>query len=64
MSKGTSIPLLHSIRTDQTVTKAARAGEFLIDYDPKCKAVEDYHQVADELEVIFKDDVNGRAAKA
>jgi chromosome partitioning protein len=64
MSKGMSIPLLHSIRTDQSVTKAARAGAFLIDYDPKCKAVEDYHQVADELETIFKDDVNGRNAKA
>jgi chromosome partitioning protein len=64
MSKGMSIPMLHSIRTDQSVTKAARAGSFLIDYDPKCKAVEDYQQVADELEAIFKDDVNGRNAKA
>ena len=64
LSKGMNIPLLHSIRTDQSVTKAARASQFLIDYDPKCKAVEDYHQVADELEVLFKDDVNARTAKA
>lgn len=62
LSQGMKIPLLHAIRTDQTVTKAARAGQFLIDYDPKCKAVEDYHQVADELEGIFKDEVNDRTA--
>jgi len=40
-----NIPLLHSIRTDQSMTKSARAGQFLIDYDPKCKAAEDYHLV-------------------
>jgi chromosome partitioning protein len=61
LSVGMSIPLLHAIRTDQSVTKAARAGQFLIDYDPKCKAVEDYHQVADELQFLFKEEVNGRA---
>jgi chromosome partitioning protein len=61
LSVGMSIPLLHAIRTDQSVTKAARAGQFLIDYDPKCKAAEDYHQVADELQFLFKEEVNGRA---
>jgi len=61
LSVGMSIPLLHAIRTDQSVTKAARAGQFLIDYDPKCKAVEDYHQVADELQFLFKEEVNGRS---
>ncbi len=55
LSKGMSIPLLHAIRTDQSVTKAARAGQFVIDFDPKCKATEDYRQVADELESIFKE---------
>jgi chromosome partitioning protein len=60
LSVGMNIPLLHAIRTDQSVTKAARAGQFLIDYDPKCKAVEDYHQVADELQFLFKEEVNGR----
>jgi len=60
LSKGMNIPLLHSIRTDQSVTKAARAGQFLIDYDPKCKASEDYQRVADELEGIFKEDMNAR----
>jgi chromosome partitioning protein len=55
MSKGMNIPLLNAIRTDQSVTKAARAGQFLIDYDPKCKAVEDYKRVADELLESLKD---------
>jgi len=62
MSKGMKIPLLHGIRTDQSVTKAARAGQFIIDYDPKCKAAEDYHQVADELIEILKDDMNATVA--
>ncbi len=62
LSKGMKIPLLHSIRTDQSVTKAARAGQFLVDYDPKCKASEDYHEVADELESLLKDDLNATVA--
>ena len=49
MSKAMNIPLLTAIRTDQTVTKAARAGKFLVDFDSKCKAIEDYKQVANEL---------------
>ena len=64
LSEGTKIPLLHAIRTDQSVTKAARAGKFLVDYDPKCRAVEDYHQVADHLAVLFKDEIDGRTDKA
>jgi len=64
LSKGMSIPLLHSIRTDQSVTKAARSGLFLTDYDPKCKAVEDYQEVAEELVKLFKDDLNGTRVSA
>jgi chromosome partitioning protein len=55
MSKGLKIPLLTPIRTDQSVTKAARAGQFLIDYDPRCKAAEDYKSVAGELLGLLKD---------
>jgi chromosome partitioning protein len=62
MSKGMKIPLLHGIRTDQTVTKAARAGQFLADFDPRCKALEDYKEVADALVKILKDDLNATAA--
>lgn len=49
LSEAMSIPLLTAIRTDQSVTKAARAAQFLCDFDPKCKAVEDYRKVADQL---------------
>lgn len=62
LSKGMKIPLLHGIRTDQSVTKAARAGQFLTDFDPKCKAAEDYHAVADELMALLKDDLNATVA--
>ena len=54
LSEGMSIPLLSAIRTDQSVTKSARAGQFLVDYDPKCKAIEDYKHVADEILQILK----------
>lgn len=62
LSKGTKIPLLPVIRTDQTVTKAARAGRFLVDYDPKCKAAEDYHLVAEELAQLFREELDGAVA--
>jgi chromosome partitioning protein len=43
------VPLLPPIRTDATVTKATRQRQFLVDYDPKCKAVEDYNIACDAL---------------
>lgn len=55
LSEGMHLPLLPSIRTDQSVTKAARAGQFLVDFDPKCKAIEDYKHVAQDLLNQFKD---------
>jgi chromosome partitioning protein len=61
LSAGMKIPLLPMIRTDQSVTKAARAGQFLAVYDPKCKAAEDYVQVANELEKLLKKDMNAVA---
>ena len=64
LSLGMSIPLLHSIRTDQSVTKAARAGQFIVDYDAKCKAIEDYKEVACELVNILKDEMNATRATA
>jgi chromosome partitioning protein len=42
ISNKTAITILPEIRTDQTVHKAARAKEFLYDYDSRCKATEDY----------------------
>ena len=49
ISKEQSLPILHSIRVDSTVQKASRSKQFLQDFDPKCKAVEDYRIATDEL---------------
>ena len=49
LSRKTSIPILPEIRTDQTVHKAARARQFLIDYDAKCKAAEDYRKAFEAI---------------
>jgi chromosome partitioning protein len=38
----TGVPILPEIRTDQTVHNAARARQFLFNYNPKCKAALDY----------------------
>src|ERR1017187_8928448 len=43
------IPLLPAIRTDVTVAKCGRARQFLVDYDPKCKAMEDYEIAGAQL---------------
>lgn len=52
LSSAMGVPVLPSIRTDQTVTKAARAGQFLADYEPRAKAMEDYRLVVNELEKL------------
>lgn len=49
MAKHYDIPVLPAVRTDSVVTKATRAKQFLADFDPKSKAVEDYRQVATAL---------------
>jgi len=49
LSARTRIPLLPSIRTDTTVTKCSRAKRFLADFDPRAKALEDYHQALGTL---------------
>jgi chromosome partitioning protein len=49
ISEKRGVPLLPAIRTDQTVFKASRTRQFLADYDPKCRALEDYNLVADKL---------------
>jgi len=49
LSIRTNIPLLHSIRTDTTVTKCCRAKRFLIDFEPKAKALEDYQIALEQL---------------
>lgn len=54
------IPVLHSIRTDSTVPKSTRSRQFLIDYDPKCKALEDYETISRDLLEHLKGQLDGR----
>jgi chromosome partitioning protein len=56
LSARTEIPLLPPIRTDTTVTKCSRAKKFLIDFDPRAKALEDYHQALETLLTLLGDD--------
>jgi hypothetical protein len=49
LSEKTQTPLLHPIRTDGTVSKIARTRQFLADFDPGCKALEDYQAAGADL---------------
>lgn len=49
MSGALEVPVLPLIRTDTAVVKAARSRQFLQDFDPKSKALEDYETAADAL---------------
>jgi chromosome partitioning protein len=56
MSQKWAVPLLPPIRTDGTVPRAEWAKMFLADYDPRCKAFEDYTAAASRLMSLL--DVN------
>ena len=60
LAKQYGISLLPAVRTDSTVTKATRAKKFLGDFDSKCKAAEDYRQVAEALLERLKGQINER----
>ena len=60
LSQQFATPLLPSIRTDSTVTKAARAKKLLNDFDSHGKAAEDYRIAFDQLFERLKDQVDGR----
>jgi chromosome partitioning protein len=49
IAKEQALPILHGIRVDSAAQKANRSRKFLQDYDPKCKAVDDYRIATDEL---------------
>ncbi|GGH03701.1 hypothetical protein GCM10011586_19590 [Silvibacterium dinghuense] len=49
ISKKRGVPVYGGIRTDQAIVKAARNRQFLADFDPKSKALEDYEVLANEL---------------
>jgi len=54
MSEQYRVPLLHAVRTDGTVPRAERSRQFLVDYDPKCKALEDYMIAALQIMELLK----------
>ena len=54
------LPVLHGIRVDATVTKASRARQFLVDYDPRCRAVEDYQIAFQELAALIQEEIDVR----
>ena len=58
LAKYSEIPLLPAIRTDSAVTKAVRDQKFLIDSDPRCKAIEDYTESFKRLVEILGEPVN------
>ena len=60
ISEEHGIPVLHSIRTDSTVQKATRSKKFLLDFDPKCKAVEDYRIASDQILEHLKAQLDGK----
>ncbi len=55
-----ALPVLPAVRTDSTITKATRARKFLADYDPKCKAADDYRIAADQLLEHLKGQLDGK----
>jgi hypothetical protein len=64
LSVRTNIPVLPSIRTDTTVTKCSRAKQFLVDYEPRAKALEDYQCSLDILLGLLGDEsATSRSAK-
>jgi chromosome partitioning protein len=54
ISQKRAVPLLSVIRTDQAVLKASKARQFLADYDPKSKALEDFNSVSEQLLILLE----------
>jgi chromosome partitioning protein len=49
------VPVLPYVRTDEAVRKASKSRQFLADYDPKCKALEDFSKATDQLLTLLGD---------
>jgi chromosome partitioning protein len=56
-----SIPVVNEIRTDATVPKATRSRKFLVDYDPECKAAQDYKAACQQIKQLILNSANGQA---
>jgi chromosome partitioning protein len=52
------VPVLPGIRTDAAVKKAEKAGQFLRDYDPSCKALQDYIAALEALQGMVGEELN------
>jgi cellulose biosynthesis protein BcsQ len=63
LSSKFKIPLLPAIRTDVTVAKCGRARQFLVDYDPNCKAMEDYEIAGTQLLELLDERANQRESE-
>jgi hypothetical protein len=60
-----SVPLLNEIRTDASVGKATQARQFLSDFDPRCKAMQDYTTAFEQLmEILPHGASNTKASSA
>lgn len=55
LSKEANVPILHSIRNDVAVNKAAKQRQFLADYDPESRVAADYSAATSELLKILED---------
>lgn len=64
MSEMFKIPILHPIRTDQTVNKAFRARKILLEFDPECKASEDYTTTFGEVTSLIEGKLDAIQAEA
>jgi|ERR1039457_892026 chromosome partitioning protein len=60
ISKRLGVPVLPAIRTDSTPPKATRERQFLVDYDPHCKAAEDYANAFHALKDVIRSQLNGK----
>ena len=54
IAEKTGVPRLSAVRTDTSVVKANKERQFLADFDPKSRALEDYQVVADEVLTIMR----------
>jgi chromosome partitioning protein len=64
LARKTGLCVLPTIRVDQTVHKAAGARKLLFEYDPTCKAAEDYEAAFETITQRLEGAQDGQAQKA
>jgi chromosome partitioning protein len=53
-SEERGVPVLHPIRTDQALNRASTSGQFVQDFDPSSKGLEDYRAAYQELKAALE----------